>query len=112
MTTYVQSIGKQNQIGLSNNGAVPLPIIIPDHSVYKFPCEILFMPHDKATSVILPTDAPFTINLFAKTSRKKDYREVAYQKIAKDDIKDLENGKFSGVLSSISIKDRSDFINN
>lgn len=111
MTTYVQSVGKQNQIGLSNNGGVPLPIIIPDHSVFKFPFEILFMPQDKATTVILPEDAPFTIKLFAKTSRQKNYSEVAYQEIAKDDIKDLKNGNFSGVLSTSSIKDRSNFIN-
>lgn len=47
MTTYVQSMGQQNQIGLANNGQVSLPLIVPNNSVYKFPCEILFMPNDK-----------------------------------------------------------------
>lgn len=111
LNNYIKAMGQPNQIGQANNGAVPLPIIIPNGLTFRFPCELLFMPQDKETTIILPTDAPFKLNLYARIG-KNNYKKVSEQDISASDIKNLKNGSFSGVLSSKSIEKRESFIEN
>lgn len=59
---------------------------------------------------MIPSDAPFTINLYAKSTGNKKYYLVANQSIVKNDIQNLQNGSFLGVLSTISVEDRESFI--
>ena len=109
MNSYIQAMGQQNQIGQANNGTVPLPIIIPNGATFKFPCELLFMPQDKKTTVLLPEDAPFKLKLYARIDNKK-YKKISEQFFSSDDINNLRNGSFSGVISTSSIEERNKFI--
>jgi len=106
---YIRCIGQKDQISKANNGVVPIPVIIPNGLTYKFPCEILFMPQDKMTTIILPDDAPIKINLYARIENN-NYNKISEQEFSKLDIGNLRNGSFSGVLSTLSIEKRETFI--
>jgi hypothetical protein len=89
----------------------PLPVAIPAGKQFDFGFELLFMPHDKKTAIQIDTDTPFELNLYSLSDRGKNYKLVATQIISTEDIKNLTNGSFAGVLSTSSIKNRDTFIN-
>jgi len=64
------------------------------------------MPQDKKTSIINEEDGSFELEFYAITENWKDYKLVSKQKIKEEDIKNLRNGNFAGVLSTTSIENR------
>lgn len=106
LTYYIESMGVPKKIVEFQKGQIPLPINIPSKQSYQFDYEILFMPQDKKTSIINEKDAPFEIKVYALTDNWKDYKMVSKQKFTEREIKDLQNGNFSGVLSTSSIENR------
>ena len=111
LTYYISSQGEDGRMGKAQKGQVPLPMIVPPNQQYTFEKEILFMPYDKTTSIINHIDAPFTLELYALTNRANSYKKIAEQYFRPEDIQNLVNGSFSGVLSTYSIKNREEFIN-
>lgn len=111
LTHYISSLGEDGRMGKTQRGQVPLPMIVPPNQQYTFEKEILFMPYDKTTSIINNIDAPFTLKLYALTNRTNSYKKIAEQYFRPEDIQNLVNGSFSGVLSSSSIRKRKEFIN-
>lgn len=107
---YIADMGKDDRIARAQRGQVTLPIIIPPNQHFDFPYEILFMPYDKKTAVATQKDAPFTLKLYGRTNRSKHYQLVAFQEFQPDDVRQLRNGTFAGVLSTASIEKREAFI--
>lgn len=106
LTYYIESMGIPKKIVEFQKGQIPLPIIIPAKESYQFEYEILFMPQDKKTSIINEEDGSFELEFYALTENWKDYKLVSKQKIKEEDIKNLRNGNFAGVLSTTSIENR------
>ncbi len=106
LTYYIESMGVPKKIVEFQKGQIPLPISIPAKESYQFDFEILFMPQDKKTSIINNEDGSFELEVHALTDKWKDYKLVSKQKIKEDDVKNLQNGNFSGVLSTTSIENR------
>lgn len=111
LTYYIGSMGEQARMAKAQKGQIPLPIIVPPSQQYTFEKEILFMPYDKATTIINNVDAPFSLSLYALTDRDSNYIKIAEQQFRPEDINTLVNGSFAGVLSSYSTKNREVFIN-
>jgi len=110
LTYYIASVGRENRMIESQKGQIPLPLTIPANEQYEFNYEILFMPYDKKTAVHTLSDTPLILKLHALTNRLKSYQLAATQKIDKNDIQNLQNGSFVGVLSTESTKNRDRFI--
>ena len=106
LTYYIESMGVAKKIVEFQKGQIPLPISIPAKESFQFDYEILFMPQDKFTTIINNEDGSFELEVYALTDKWKDYNLISYQKILEDDIKNLQNGNFSGVLSTSSIEYR------
>lgn len=106
LTYYIESIGVPKKITEFQKGQIPLPFNIPTKEAFKFDYEILFMPKDIKVSVKNDEDAPLEIEVLALTDKWKDYKLVSNQRFTIDEIKNLTNGSFSGVLSTSSIENR------
>jgi len=106
LTYYIESMGTPKKIVEFQKGQIPLPITIPQNQSFHFDYEILFMPQDKMTTIINEEDVPFEIEVYALTEKWKDYKLISFQKFAKNDIVNLKNGNFVGVLSTSSIENR------
>ncbi|MEX2411328.1 MAG: hypothetical protein WD607_08170 [Candidatus Paceibacterota bacterium] len=106
LTYYIESLGVSKKIVEFQKGQIPLPLSIPAKESFQFDYEILFMPQDKKASIINAEDGSFVLEFYALTDKWKDYKLVSTQKIMEEDIKNLQNGSFSGVLSTTSIENR------
>ncbi len=110
LTQYIADVGRNDRITRAQKGQAPLPILIPACQQYDFPCEVLFMPYDKKTTVLIESDTPCILNLYALTDRSKSYELIATQELSREAVQELKSGGFSGVLSTASTKIRESFI--
>jgi len=106
---YISGVGTEARITDCQQGPVPLPVLIPPASQFEFPASVMFLPEDKKTAVLLQKHLPVTIELYYLSDRRRHYQRAAVQYISEDEVRNLKNGAFAGLISTESKKRRPSF---
>lgn len=106
---YISGVGTETRIADCQQGPVPLPVSIPPASQFEFPASVMFMPEDKKTAVLVQKHLPLTIELYCLSDRRSHYEKAAVQYVSEDEVRNLKNGAFAGLISTESQKRRPSF---
>ena len=77
----IESLGLEDRYHKSIKGGPPLPVVVPATSSFDFGYDIVFSFDGSGQVLQVPDDAPFVLNLYALTSRHKEYKLVATQTV-------------------------------